>query len=362
MEAVGQLAGGLAHDYNNLLMVISGNAELLLLDRESPELREILTAASSANVLTNRLLTFSSQTTHNARAVQLAEDIEVAKDLLRRALGDRIVTRYELNADTWPVLVDRGQIQHILLNLALNARDAMPEGGSLTISMREQRLDGAEATRRRAKSGDYLTLTVTDTGCGMDEAIRARVFEPFFTTKPLGRGTGLGLAMVFGSMKQCGGFVEVFSQPGIGSSFRLWFPRASEQAGRASEPGPESPRSDARVLLVEDNPAVAHVAKRILESAGYRVRVSDDPHGALLAWHSDPADVLVTDVEMPGMSGIQLSERLRATTPDLRTLFITGHSTEHIDVQAHPGRVAIVMKPFRRDDLLQALAELLEAP
>ena len=359
MEAVGQLAGGLAHDYNNLLMVISGNAELLANQRDSRELREILAATSTAKTLTSRLLTFSRNTPQRARVAQLSRDLEETKGLIERALGDRIVTRYEFEEDAWAVRVDHGQIQQILLNLALNARDAMPEGGTLTLSIRNQTLARNEAELRHERPGEYVTLTVTDTGIGMDDATQARAFEPFFTTKPVGRGTGLGLAMVFGSMKQSGGFVEVKSKPRVGSSFSLWFPRVSEEPTRSAPPGTIPPRASERVLLVEDNSSVAAVAKRILESAGYAVRVCDDPYEALQVWRAEPADVLVTDVEMPGMTGIQLREQLVQTSPELRTLFITGHSSEPLDDFAHEKHSAVVMKPFRRNELLGALAQLL---
>jgi two-component system, cell cycle sensor histidine kinase and response regulator CckA len=359
MDAVGQLAGGLAHDYNNLLMVISGNAELLLDQQDTAEASQILAAATAATSLTNRLLTFSRQSTQRARVVELARDLEESKGLIQRALGDRVSMRFELGSGVWPVFVDSGQVQQVLLNLALNARDAMPEGGTLLLSVSNRSLGAAEAQQRNERPGDYVTLRVMDTGIGMDEATRSRAFEPFFTTKPPGRGTGLGLAMVFGSMKQCGGFVEVQSQPRAGTTFTLWFPRATQSQPPQVEVVRDPPRASARVLLVEDNVAVATVATRILESAGYSVRVTLDPTQALKMWAAEPADVLVTDVEMPGMTGIRLSERLREHTPELRTLFITGHSTERIDLSAHAGRSVIVMKPFRRGELLHALAQVL---
>ena len=360
MEAVGQLAGGLAHDYNNLLMVICGNAELLLDQYDTPEARQILSAATAATSLTNRLLTFSRQSTQRARVIELATDLEESKGLIQRGLGDRVTMRLELAADAWPVFVDSGQVQQILLNLALNARDAMPEGGTFTLVVNNRTLSPEEAQLRNERPGDYVALRVVDTGTGMDEATRSRVFEPFFTTKASGRGTGLGLAMVFGAMKQCGGFVEVQSQPRAGSTFTLWFPRAAHVSLRPLEGARDLPQASARVLLVEDNQLVASVTKRILEAAGYEVRVTLDPNQALSMWLAEPADVLVTDVEMPGLTGIRLSERLREHTPSLRTLFITGHSSERIDLSAHEGRSSVCMKPFRRSDLLLALADVLQ--
>lgn len=359
MEAVGQLAGGLAHDYNNLLMVISGNVELLLDRYDGHELSEILSATSSAAALTNRLLAFSKREAQRPRVVKLDGDVHEARSLLQRAVGDRVVLRCDIAPGAWPVLVESGQIQQVLLNLALNARDAMPEGGTLTLSVRNVHLDPIQAEALHERAGDYVALSVSDTGIGMDETVRARAFEPFFSTKAAGHGTGLGLAMVFGAMKQCSGFVRVRSEPQAGATFTLWFPRAVQPEFPSQAPTYEAPGRSGRVLLVEDNPAVADVATRILESAGYSVRNSHDPREGLEMWRSEPADVLITDVEMPGMSGIRLRERVRAITSDLRTLFITGHSTEQIDLSADPGRCAVVMKPFRRQELLVTLANLL---
>jgi PAS domain S-box-containing protein len=359
MEAVGQLAGGLAHDYNNLMTVISGNAELLLAAHDSAEVREILSATQAATTLTNRLLAFSRQSTQHARIVALADDIADSRDLIARALGDHIVSKYDLSAETWPVCVDAGQIQQMLLNLALNSRDAMPEGGSFVIETRNVTLSQEDALRRNERPGDYVQLRVTDTGCGMDEVTAKRAFEPFFTTKGPGRGTGLGLAMVFGSMKQCGGFVELRSKPSAGTTFTLWFPRSQPKSIPPTQPMREPPRLQARILLVEDNIPVATVTRRTLEAGGYVVRVVHDPNEALVIWKGEPADVLVTDVEMPGMSGLRLCELVREVSPDLRTLFITGNSSERIELEEHGGRSLVVMKPFRRDDLLFALARLL---
>jgi two-component system cell cycle sensor histidine kinase/response regulator CckA len=358
MDAVGQLAGGLAHDYNNLLTVISGNAELLLDRQESREAREILEAATAATSLTNRLLTFTRQSAQRARVVRIADDLELAQNLILRALNDRIVLQIELAHDLWPVYVDSGQIQQVLLNLALNARDAMPEGGSLSITAHNAVLDAGEARQRSVSSGDYVALAVTDTGTGMTEDTQRRAFEPFFTTKPLGQGTGLGLAMVFGCMQNCGGFIELRSKLGAGTTFTLWFPRSRLEQTEPAAPVQTVQRSLASALLVEDNAAVAHVATMILRSAGYEVQVAHEPHQAIALWHAKPADVLITDVDMPGMSGVKLSEQLRRHTPRLRTLFITGQSREQL-AAAQTEHSAVLTKPFRRQELLLALEELL---
>ncbi|HTU59522.1 MAG TPA: response regulator, partial [Polyangiales bacterium] len=353
MDAVGQLAGGLAHDYNNLLTVISGNAELLLDRQESREAREILEAATAATSLTNRLLTFTRQNAQRARVGRIADDLELAKNLILRALGDRIVLHIELAQDLWPVYVDSGQIQQVLLNLALNARDAMPEGGSFSIAARNATLDPDEARHRSVSSGDYVAVAVTDTGSGMTEDTQRRAFEPFFTTKPIGHGTGLGLAMVFGCMQSCGGFVELHSKLGTGTTFSLWFPRSRLEQTEPVAPVQAAQRSLASALLVEDNTAVAHVATMILKSAGYEVRVAHEPNQAIALWHARPADVLITDVDMPGMSGVKLSEQLKRHTPGIRTLFITGQSGEQLEA-AQTEHSAILTKPFRRQELLLA--------
>jgi len=360
MDAVGQLAGGLAHDYNNLLTVISGNAELLLSTQESREAREILDAATAATSLTARLLTFTRQSTQRARVVQLAEDLELAKNLILRALGDRTVLQIELAEDLWPVYVDSGQIQQVLLNLALNARDAMPDGGRFSILARNATLAVDVARQRGVSSGDYVAVAVTDTGTGMTEDTRRRAFEPFFTTKPLGKGTGLGLAMVFGCMQSCGGFVDLQSELGAGSTFTLWFPRSRlEQAEPRATPK-AAQRTAASALLVEDNAPVAQVVTMILQSAGYEVRVAHDPKQAIALWQAAPADVLITDVDMPGMSGVKLSEQLERLTPGLRTLFITGQTSEQLEA-AQTQHTVVLAKPFRRQELLLALEELLRA-
>jgi len=355
MEAVGQLAGGLAHDFNNLLMVITGNVELLLAQQDSAELREILEATSVATSLTARLLAFTRQTAQRARVVALGEDLELAKKLIERALGDRIVMRIEPARDLWPVCVDSGEIQQVLLNLALNARDAMPDGGTFTLRARNQFVGDTDAERRNERAGDYVALSVEDSGVGMDEATCARAFEPFFTTKTQGRGTGLGLPMVFGSMKRCGGFVELRSRAGEGTTITLFFPRAQLPASAQPSAEPKPGVAKYSALLVEDNPAVAHVTRLILVSLGYEVRVTHDPQAALRLWEQRRADVLVTDVEMPGMSGVRLRALLAERDPELRTVFITGHSHEQLATQ--PRSIAL-MKPFRRAELQQALNAL----
>jgi CheY-like chemotaxis protein len=293
--------------------------------------------------------------------VRLRDDLELANGLIRRALGDQIAIHIDLAPDLWPVYVDSGQVQQMLLNLALNARDSMAEAGTFTLIARNTFLPERRAKHYAVSSGDYVTLEVCDSGCGMDENTRQRAFEPFFTTKPTGRGTGLGLTMVFGCMKQCGGFVDLRSQPDQGTTFTLWFPRSRVEAVIPSVVPSRPPGGSARALLVEDNAAVAQVTTLILESAGYEVTATRDPIAAIALWNDDPRDVLVTDVEMPKMSGIRLSQRLREQSPELRTLFITAHSSEQVDLHLRAGRSAVVTKPFGREELLLTLANLLKA-
>ena len=359
MEAIGQLAGGLAHDYNNLLTVILGNAELLLQELDRPELHEISSAAATATTVTNRLLTFSRQGPLNARVTDLNDDVDAAQQLVRRALGDQIVLTNERAVRLRHVLIDSGQVQQMLLNLALNARDAMPQGGTLAISTQHQALTVEQARDNGVRAGDYVTLTVEDSGHGMDEATRDRVFEPFFTTKQAGHGTGLGWAMVFGAMKQNGGFVEVSSTLGKGTTFRLWFPCVDVEPTRASLSPQEAPRSRASILLVEDNEAVARVTLAMLKASGYRVRVASSAREALAAWQAEPADLLLTDVVMPETSGLQLAEQLRVRHAQLLVLFITGYSAEHLELEDSEKTCSVLSKPFRHGELVSAIEALL---
>jgi nitrogen-specific signal transduction histidine kinase/ActR/RegA family two-component response regulator len=358
MEAVGQLAGGLAHDYNNLLTVILGNAELLYADAPNQELEEIISAARSATHVTNRLLTFSRHSKRSARVVRLGDDVREARLLLERAVGKKIEIVLDCNEPLAPVFVDGGQVQQILLNLALNARDAMPEGGTLTLATRTRTLGAEQADSHDLIPGEYVTLEVRDTGTGMNPATLEHIFEPFFTTKEPGQGTGLGLAMVFGAMKQNAGFVEVTSRPGEGSCFRLWFPSVADSP-------PESMRATAakrilEILLVEDSHAVARLAMAMLRSVGHQVRVAASGIDALALWREAPADILVTDVVMPGMSGVELADRLRKVRPSLPVLFITGYLPDRVGLVVEAGRSAVVMKPFQRSELLAALEGLVE--
>lgn len=357
MEAVGQLAGGLAHDYNNLLTVILGNAELLHVESPSQELEEIIRAAKTATRVTNRLLTFSRHSNRSLRVARLADEVDEARPLLERAVGKKVSIVLESGEDVGSVCVDSGQVHQVLLNLALNARDAMPRGGSLRIATKNATLSTDDAKKRQVQPGAYVTLEVQDTGVGIDAATLPRIFEPFFTTKDAGQGTGLGLAMVFGAMKQSSGFVEVASERGHGATFRLWFPRvlpALEPVTKSTHPSKQT----LSVLLVEDSEPVLKLATLILQSAGHRVRAAASGAEALARWCEEPADVIVTDVVMPHMSGVQLAEELRKQAPLLPVLFITGYLPDRVGLGPQSKLSAVVMKPFERRELLAALDKL----
>ncbi|MCC7534980.1 MAG: response regulator [Deltaproteobacteria bacterium] len=279
-----------------------------------------------------------------------------ALTLVRRTIGEHI-TVAELAADDVSLVnADPSQVEQMVLNLALNARDAMPRGGTLTFAIHAAHGHGGSAE----VPGDWTVLEVSDTGMGMDEATRERIFEPFFTTKPAGHGTGLGLPMVFGAMKQLGGFVEVDSGVGRGSTFRLYFPsvEGAPEADTTTVRGPVSPRAG-RVLLVEDDPAVARVIGSMLDGAGFASATHLRPDAALEQWRPGEHDVVVTDVVMPGMTGPELVRKLREREPSLRALLVTGYASHGDVVPTEPGRTGLLTKPFRRADLLVALGELL---
>lgn len=357
MEAVGQLAGGLAHDYNNLLTVILGNAELLYEEAPSLELEEIVRAAKTATRVTNRLLTFSRHSNPSLREVRLADEVNEARPLLERAVGKQASIVVIDEADPGFVRVDSGQVHQILLNLALNARDAMPRGGTFRIATKDRMLSADDAKKHQVQAGPYVTLEVSDTGVGMDAATLARIFEPFFTTKEAGQGTGLGLAMVFGAMKQICGFVEATSERGAGTLFRLWFPQAVPPLDAGSVQARSAGRA-LRVLLVEDSEPVLKLASAMLTSAGHHVRAATCGTEALALWREEPADVLVTDVVMPHMSGVTLAAELRLHDPLLPVLFITGYLPDRVGLTGKSELSAVVMKPFERRELLAAFDEL----
>jgi PAS domain S-box-containing protein len=374
MEAVGQLAGGIAHDFNNLLTAIIGNGELLLREMDPSDARrldvlEITRAAHRAGSLTRQLLAFSRKQILQPRLLGLNQVVTELSTMLRRVIGEHVELRLDLDPLLGPVLADPGQMEQVITNLAVNGRDAMPAGGTLTI--RTANLDDALVPRSGPDEGELLgphvALAVTDTGVGMDDRTRARLFEPFFTTKELGRGTGLGLATVYGIVRQSGGHIRVHTRLHEGSTFTIYLPRAEgpSEAGDDGSGQTEEPGGAGTVLVVEDEEAVRTLACRVLRAKGYRVieAASADLAVAILGGSTEPIDLLLTDVVMPGMSGPTLAQRLVAQHPSLRVLYMSGYAEEAIERQgALPAGGELLEKPFTADQLARRVRAAMAGP
>jgi PAS domain S-box-containing protein len=370
MEALGQMTGGLAHDLNNLLTVVVVNLELVArrLKDESQKHRisQAIEAASSGTELAGRMLAFARRQVLRPKVVNLSGLVEEFLVMVRRALGETIETRLDLAADVAPVVVDRGALEAALLNLAINARDAMPEGGTLTISVTNTVFDQGSANKRpEIMPGPYVTLTVSDTGLGMAPEVLARAFEPFFTTKDVGKGTGLGLSMVYGFVKQSSGFVYIDSEKGRGTTVRLHFPSAEAEVilppvDLAKPAG--LPDGNETVLVVEDAAAVRTATSSLLESLGYRVLQADDGRSALeLADKHLEIDLVLSDVIMPGgMKGPDLARHLLKRRPNLKLLYMSGYAD---DANFRDGTfepyAALITKPFRSEELARRVREVL---
>ncbi|MEO8090126.1 MAG: PAS domain S-box protein [Gemmatimonadales bacterium] len=371
MEAVGRLAGGVAHDFNNLLTVISSCAELVLMDTPEGDPRqenllEIRKASQAAGGLTRQLLAFSRQQVIEPKLVTIEEVVTTAEKMLQRLIGEDIELVAVLNRDPATVKIDPGQLDQVIMNLAVNARDAMPDGGKLTLETSSVELDDAYArTHWPATPGRFAMLTVTDTGTGMTEQTRARIFEPFFTTKEVGKGTGLGLATVYGIVKQSGGFIWVYSELGIGTTFKIYLPRVDGVPPMSQEAStPESLLGTETVLLTEDAPALRSTARQILERYGYTVIEALSSAAALTLEGSRPGpiDLLLTDVVMPGMSGRELAERFAIKRPGVKVLYMSGYTDDAVVRHGvlRPG-IAYLQKPFTPDALARKVREVLDA-
>ena len=371
MEAIGRLAGGIAHDFNNYLTGISGNVSLALLDLdEGSPLRELLLdvdkAALRAADLTAKLLAFSRRQTAEPRVIELAAAIEATRQLLERTVGEHIQMQTRASGDGGRVRVDPGQLEQVLMNLVLNARDAMPDGGRLFIETSSVVLDPDAARMvKDGQPGSYVVLAVSDTGHGMDPATQARIFEPFFTTKPKERGTGLGLSMIYGVVAQNRGFIDVRSQPDMGTTFRVYLPRVTEAVQHTPTPGPlmEIPYGHERVLVVEDEEVVRGLAVRVLTRMGYQVTPASCGAEALSLLDQLPAppELLLSDVVMPGMTGVQLAERVRARFPGLEVLFMSGYARGIIDERGFlPEEMHFLPKPFDAGDLARKVRDVLD--
>jgi PAS domain S-box-containing protein len=370
LEAVGQLAGGIAHDFNNLLAVISGYTEILhhRLGRDSDasrEIGEIGKAADRAAHLTRQLLAYSRHQVVEPRALDLNAILVETKTMLERVIAEDIEFSIELADDLGSIHVAEGQIEQVVMNLVVNARDAMPTGGKLLLKTDRIVLGDAAADPSQAASADdYVVLAVTDTGHGMDEPTAARVFDPFYTTKERGAGTGLGLSTVYGIVRQSGGHIEVESEPGVGTTFRLHFPRLAEQAEpvRPAPPGERSLGGSETVLLVEDDDALRRVGRQMLEFYGYTVLFAGDGAEALQFAQTYPEtiELLVTDILMPRMGGIELAERLSCERPELKVLFTSGYTDSGAGRPGIPG-ARYLQKPYAMEDLARTLRDLVDS-
>lgn len=387
MEAVGQFAGGIAHDFNNLLTIMNGSAQLGVemsepFSQVRQEFDQILEAGKRASTLTQQILTFGRQGPTKRSVVDLNGVLRQSTGLLKRLTPDSVRFELDLCEDALPVLCDPNRIEQVLLNLAVNARDAMPQGGHLTIRTRLEHIPAPRGPRRPPGRRPQVILTVTDTGTGMAPEIQARIFDPFFTTKEVGKGTGLGLATVYGIVTQAEGEITVESSPGRGTTFRIALPVAEERKAAVNPVPPEggttgngarrngteteasNPRTSGarRILLVEDDAAIRRVASRILEREGFEVIASASGEDALRALEADPdaVDLVLTDVVMPEMTGPQLVDRIRSRSPQIRVLFSSGHSGEALaDHGLDPEKHTFLSKPYTVDGLTSRVREVL---
>ena len=375
MEAIGRLAGGVAHDFNNILTAIGGYTDLLLADlppddHRRHDVEEIYQAAQRAAGLTQQLLAFSRRQVLQPKVIDLNALVPEIEKMLRRLIGEDILFTTVLHPHLGNVRADPGQIEQVIVNLAVNARDAMPDGGRLTIETRNVELDAEYAVDHpTVKPGPYVMLAVTDSGVGMDEETKSRIFEPFFTTKVRGKGTGLGLATVYGIVQQTGGHIWPYSEPGRGTTMRVYLPRVDAPADvidHPSDPAPETLRGSETILVVEDEAPVRAVTRQLLERNGYTVLEAPDGAAALAlvdgAAGSRDIDLLLTDVIMPGMSGRELADKLKARRPNVRVLFMSGYTDDAVvrHGMLEPG-LAYLEKPFRPPVLLKKVRGVLQS-
>ena len=380
MEAVGRLSGGIAHDFNNMLTVILGNIDIASrrIGEDNPRIQRLLDSARQASeraaTLVQRLLAFSRQHPQEVKSVDINRLVQSMSELLRRTIGETITVETVLAGGLWKVAVDANQLENAVLNLAVNARDAMAGGGRLTIETANSYLDEAYVSTHSDDfaAGQYVLLAVTDSGTGMSPEVRERAFEPFFTTKPTGMGTGLGLSMVYGFMKQSNGHIKIYSEAGEGTTIKLYFPRIGEQRAlpdwsderTAARPAP-SPRGSETILLVEDDEEVRKFAVEILREQGYTIHAAPNAVSALQLLETESGiGMLFTDVVLPGgMNGRQLADEARRRRPELKVLYATGYTRNAI---IHQGRldaeVELLTKPFTAEALARKIRQILDGP
>jgi signal transduction histidine kinase len=370
MEAIGRLAGGVAHDFNNVLMIISVSAQIMQASMrpDSQEnaryVAQILSATQKAASLTRQLLAFSRQQVLHPTILDLNVIVTDLWKLLPRLLGEDVETVLHLASDLGSVSADRGQIEQVIMNLAVNARDAMPKGGKLVLETANVELDSTSAVRHGAEipAGHYVVLAVTDTGMGMDAETQTRLFEPFFTTKELGKGTGLGLATVYGIVKQSAGYVWVYSELGKGTAFKVYLPRVPGRAG-AQPPSVSKPvlGGTETILLVEDEGALRQLASDFLGAKGYKVLEAGNRQDALQVCKKfeGPIHVMLTDVVMPGGGGPDLAKAVLETRPDLRVIYMSGYTDRVLSAELVGENAAFLQKPFSLENLASKIRSML---
>lgn len=366
MEAVGRLAGGMAHDFNNILSIINGFADLSLDDLQdirttATHLQNIKAAVTRAASLTKQLLAFSRQQVVLPKVVCLNDVVSNLTDMIKAAIGDDVSMSFQAMPALGAIEADVGQLEQIVMNLVVNARDAMPDGGEITIKTRNVEVDSVyQGNYEPIRPGAYAMLSISDSGCGMDQTTRARIFEPFFTTKPVGKGTGLGLSTVYGIVKQSDGYIWVYSEPNQGTTFKMFFPTVNkipEMLGRKIKM--DIPlRGSGTVLIVEDDNILQQLLVRILQSAGYNALQANTAEAAieLITTNHDEIQLLLTDVVLPKTSGLGLAESLRLSFPKLKTVFMSGYAAELLSRRnLLPKNAAFLEKPFSKDMLLVIL-------
>jgi two-component system cell cycle sensor histidine kinase/response regulator CckA len=369
MEAVGRLAGGIAHDFNNLITAILGYASLVQAsmpedDPAQDDVSEISRAANRAAALTQQLLAFARKQVIQPKVVDLTDLVDNLEKMMRRLIGEHIRLTTKTAEDLWTVKIDPGQFEQVLVNLAVNARDAMPDGGQLLIETANERLESTVIQRAEVVAGEYVMIAVTDTGTGIDQQTIAKIFEPFFTTKEVGKGTGLGLATCYGIVKQAGGYIFVDSEIGRGTTFRIYVPRASEERQLQETEGDASPGVQS-VLLVEDDTTVREFAMKVLEARGFHVLAARYGDEAVALAHHYDGDIglLLTDVVMPQMDGGETARAVRRARPAIRVLYMSAHPDAGNNLEARLGESCVLLaKPFSADELVQRVQDVLDAP
>jgi signal transduction histidine kinase/CheY-like chemotaxis protein len=371
LESIGRLAGGVAHDFNNLLGVILGCAELIELSiNDTEKIRHLLSqieqAAQNAATLTKQLLAYSMQQVLEPQVLDLNQVAKKIEPLVRRLIGENVDFRVVLEPQLGKTKADPGQVEQVIMNLVINARDAMPRGGKLIVETSNIDVDEAYSSQRpTVPLGEYVLLSVSDTGTGMDKSTLDRIFEPFFTTKERGKGTGLGLATVYGIVKQSGGYIWVYSEPGQGTTFKIYFPKTSEKARVAS--GTDKIRRSLRgtetVLLVEDQALLRRVVSVMLKSSGYKVLAVESPEKGLqtVREHTGPIELLITDVVLPGMNGRPLAEEILKMRPETKVLFVSGYTENALILDGQLDlAINFLAKPFTVEALGRKMREILD--